>query len=233
MARYGWQAPFLVIAILGFLCVVLTLTIREAYHRHGDEERAPGVRSIGAALHFPRPVVFTLAASALILLANESLFLVYGAMMEDQYHLALGALGLASVVVALAELAGASTVVVFVDRIGMRKALLIGLTLNAVCFLLLPLALRALPLALAGMAAVALTSEFSIVTSIPLLSGLADRSAALVMSIRTALMWGMVIIASLFAPRLWDAVGFGAVAVISALWAALAAMLIWRGVSKG
>jgi predicted MFS family arabinose efflux permease len=233
MAKYSWQAPFVLIAILGFLCVILTMTIREAYHRHGDEERAPGVRNIGAALHFPRPVVFTLAASALILLANESLFLVYGAMMEDQYNLALGALGLASIVVALAELIGASTVVVFVDRIGMRKALLIGLTLNAVCFLLLPLALKALPLALAGMAAVALTSEFSIVTSIPLLSGLADRSAALVMSIRTALMWGMVIIASLFAPRLWDAVGFGAVAVISALWAALAAMLIWRGVSKG
>ena len=70
------------------------------------------------------------------------------------------------------------------------------------------------------MAAVALTSEFSIVTSIPLLSGLAERSAGLVMSMRTALMWGMVIIASLVAPRLWDAFGFGAVAVTSALSAA-------------
>ena len=233
MARYGWQAPFVVIAALGLLCIALTAGIQETRRRRqAGEASEAGSAGFRAALRFPRPVAFTLAASALILLANESLFLVYGAMMEDQYHLALGALGLASIIVALAELLGAGTVVAFVDRIGKRKALLVGLTLNVCCFLLLPFTLRALPLALAGMAAVALTSEFSIVTSIPLLSGLADRSAGLVMSVRTALMWGMVIIASLVAPRLWDALGFGAVAVMSALAAAAAALLVWRGVGR-
>jgi predicted MFS family arabinose efflux permease len=233
MARYGWQAPFAVIALLGLVCAVITANIHEARRRHAtDEGAAPEARSFWAALHFSRPVVFTLAASALILLANESLFLVYGALMEDRYNLALGALGVASIVVALAEFAGASAVVAFVDRIGKRKALLFGLAFNAIFFLVLPLTLRALPVALAGLAAVALTSEFSIVTSIPLLSGLAERSGGLVMSIRTALMWGMVIIASLVAPRLWDAFGFWAVALGSALIAAAAALLIWRGVPR-
>ncbi len=228
MARYGWQAPFVAIAILGLLFTLLTLTIREVRRPRAEGEPRTG----RAALRLPQSVLFALAASALILLANEGLFLVYGALMEDRYNLALGALGLASVVVSLAELTGASVVLTFVDRIGKRKALLTGLLLNAACFMLLPLTLRSLPAALAGIAAVALTSEFSIVTSIALLSGLAERSAGLVMSVRTALMWGMVIIASLAAPRLWDAFGFGAVALTSALAAASAAAFVWRGVAR-
>lgn len=228
MARYGWQAPFVAIAILGLLFTLLTLTIREVRRPRAEGEP----RTDRAALRLPQSVLFALAASSLILLANEGLFLVYGALMEDRYNLALGALGLASVVVSLAELTGASVVLAFVDRIGKRKALLTGLLLNAACFMLLPLTLRSLPAALAGIAAVALTSEFSIVTSIALLSGLAERSAGLVMSVRTALMWGMVIIASLAAPRLWDAFGFGAVALTSALAAASAAAFVWRGVAR-
>lgn len=232
MARYGWRAPFVIIAILGFLCAILTLTIREVRHHVVGYGAASGVHYFREALHFPRAVVFALSASALILLANESLFLVYGALMEDRYNLALGALGLASIVVSVAELVGVSTVVAYVDRIGKRRALIAGLVLNATCFALLPLTLSTLPTALLGMAAVALTSEFSIVTSIALLSGLAERSAGLVMSVRTALMWGMVIVASFAAPRLWVAFGFGAVALTSALSAAIAAFLVWRGVGR-
>ena len=233
MARYGWQAPFVVIAMLGFLCAILTLTIREVRDRRAaGDDAASGGRSLREALRFPRPVVYALGASALILLANESLFLIYGALMEDYYNLALGALGLASIVVSVAELAGAGAVVAFVDRMGKRRALLTGLLLNAACFALLPLTLRTLPTALMGMAAVALTSEFSIVTSIALLSSLAEHSAGLVMSMRTALMWGMVIVASFAAPRLWVAFGFGAVAATSALSAATAAFLVWRGMGR-
>lgn len=229
MARYGWQAPFVVIAFLGLAFTLLTMTIREARRARAATPDQGLARAAGA---LPRPILIALAASALILLANESLFLVYGALMEDRYNLALGALGLASIVVSLAELGGAGVVVAFVDRIGKRKALLAGLALNAACFVLLPFTLRTLPTALLGMAAVAFTSEFSIVTSIAFLSGLAERSAGLVMSIRTALMWGMVIVASLAAPRLWDAFGFWSVAAFAALAAATSALLIWRGVGR-
>jgi predicted MFS family arabinose efflux permease len=229
MARYGWQAPFVVIGVLGLGFTVLTLTIREA------RRERPAADATGPARtpqRLPRPVLFALGASALILLANESLFLVYGALMEDRYNLALGALGLASIVVSVAELTGAGAVVAFVDRIGKRKALLAGLLLNAACFSLLPFTLRTLPTALAGIAAVALTSEFSIVTSIALLSGLAQRSAGLVMSVRTALMWGMVIVASLAAPRLWDAFGFWSVAGFAAVAAMAAALFVVGGVTR-
>ena len=258
MARWGWQSPFVVIAGLGLFCILLTLTIREV-RRHqpyrnaqspsartletidelrgrSEEEPAaalagmkwPHARQPGAAL--PGPVILALAASSLILFANESLFIVYGAMMEERFGLALGALGVASIVVSLAELTGASAVVAFADRVGKRRSLIGGLLLNAVCFALLPFTGAALGLALAGLAVVALTSEFSIVTSIPLLSGLADHSRGLVMALRTAFMWGMVIAASFIAPRLWDAFGLLAVAATSAVSALLAALLVWRGI---
>lgn len=255
MARWGWQSPFVVIAGLGLLCILLTLTIREvrspatmqlhtgsdtklAATRGGiepprklsedDREQLQGIGTHGAVL--PGPVLFALAASSLILFANESLFIVYGALMEQRFGLPLGALGVASIVVSLAELAGASAVVALADRLGKRRSLIVGLLFNAGCFALLPFTGTVLPVALMGLAVVALTSEFSIVTSIPLLSGLADRSRGLVMALRTALMWGMVIVASFIAPRLWDAFGLPAVAATSAASALLAGLLVWRGI---
>jgi predicted MFS family arabinose efflux permease len=130
-------------------------------------------------------------------------------------------------------LAGASAVVVLADRVGKRQSLIVGLLFNAACFALLPLTTgAALPMALTGLAVVALTSEFSIVTSIPLLSGLADRSRGLVMALRTALMWGMVILASFVAPRLWNGLGLPAVAATSTVFALVAALLVWRGIAR-
>ncbi len=244
MARWGWQSPFVAIAVLGFLCVLLTLTIREVVRPHlhyvaRSEAQASTTPLRGSAENaglpgavLPRPVVFALAASALILFANETLFLVYGVLMEERFGLTLGALGVASIVVSLAELTGASAVVALADRMGKRRSLIIGLLFNAVCFALLPLTGVALPMALAGLAVVALTSEFSVVTSIPLLSGLADHSRGLVMALRTALMWGMVIIASFVAPRLWQAFGLPAVAATSAASVLLAALIVWRGIQS-
>jgi len=43
-------------------------------------------------------------------------------------------------------------------------------------------------------------------------------------------MWGIVIVASFIAPRLWDAFGLPAVAATSAASALLAALLVWRGI---
>lgn len=241
MARWGWQSPFAVIAVLAAFSVWLTLTVRET--APGLPTSAPGLPTSAPGLPtpapgdgqvrvsaLPRPVLYALAASALILFANETLFIVYGALMEDRFGLALGVLGAASIVVSVAELVGATTVVTWVDRIGKRRALIGGLLVNAACFALLPVMSTSLPLALTGLAAVALTSEFSIVTSIPLLSGLADRSRGLVMAVRTALMWGMVIVGSFVAPRLWHAYGLPAVAATSATAILMAALLVWRGV---
>lgn len=238
MARFGWQSPFAVIAVLAVFCVWLTLRVRAA--APGLPAAAPGLpaaRTVYApgegqarVSALPRPVICALGASALILFANETLFIVYGALMEDRFGLTLGVLGAASIVVSVAELVGATTVVTLVDRIGKRRALIGGLLVNAAFFALLPVMGASLPLALAGLAAVALTSEFSIVTSIPLLSGLADRSRGLVMAVRTALMWGMVIVASFLAPRLWQSYGLPAVAATSAAAILSAALLVWRGV---
>lgn len=238
MARWGWQAPFVIVAILGLLCILLTLGIREVALALTAPPRGSALGTIPMGQEarlpevvLPKPVLFALAASALMLFANESLFLVYGALMEESFGLPLGVLGVASIVVSLAELAGASAVVVLADRVGKRRSLIVGLLFNAACFALLPFTTSAtLPIALTGLAVVALTSEFSIVTSIPLLSGLADSSRGLVMALRTALMWGMVILASFVAPRLWNGLGLSAVAATSAVSALLAVLLVWRGI---
>ena len=91
-----------------------------------------------------------LAISMLLVMANENVFIVYGAWMEDQFGLAVSALGVASIVISLAELVAESSSAGLVDRLGKRRAVLGGLLLNVLAYLLLPRIAGTLAGALAG-----------------------------------------------------------------------------------
>jgi predicted MFS family arabinose efflux permease len=98
MARWGWQAPFVVVAVLGLLCILLTLTIKEVIlpHLHCVARSAAQVSTAplrGSALGtiprgqdarlpavvLPRPVIFALAAVIGFVCQRDPL-LVYGAL---------------------------------------------------------------------------------------------------------------------------------------------------------
>ena len=173
-----------------------------------------------------------LAVSVLVVAANENLFMVYGAWFESQFGLPVATLGLASIVIAVAELIAAATSAGIVDRVGKRRALLVGLALNSLAYLALSRLSGALGVTLAAMVLVALTSEFAIVSALPLVSELAPEARGTVMAVNSALMSAGVMAVSVIAPRLWSSGGLALTTAVSAAMVAGAAMLLWQGIRE-
>jgi predicted MFS family arabinose efflux permease len=181
--------------------------------------RRPGVRGL-------------LGISFLLSLAIEIPFIVYGAWLEDSFHLSLSRLGLASMVVGLAEGAAEAGSSQLTDRWGKRRSVLAGLLGLAAGLVALPwLARLGLVGALLGIAAVVLAFEFAIVSVLPLATELVpDARASLlsfnVMSNTTGRMLG-----SLAGGRLWEwqTTGIALNAFAGAGCALVAAVLLIRG----
>jgi predicted MFS family arabinose efflux permease len=165
-------------------------------------------------------------------MGNENFLVIYGAWMEKQFVLSPARLGLLSTVVSVAELAGAALTVASVDRLGKRGGLLLGLAVNIVAYLLLPFMAISLIPALVGVVFLGMTSEFSIVATLPLVSEMAPKARGTVMAIHAALTALAAALASLFGPRLWARGGLSAVTLVSALVVMLAFGLLWAWVHE-
>ena len=243
IARFGWQSPFAVIAGLAVLGIFATLRLRRSAHDEGTADAAPvdearegsadtpaagdriGSRRRLAWLNWPTAAM--LAVSVLVVTANENLFMVYGAWFEGQFGLPVATLGLVSIVISLAELAAAGASAGIVDRVGKQRALLAGLIMNALAYLLLPRIVGTLAVTMTAMAVVAMTSEFAIVSALPLVSELAPQARGTVMATNAALVSVGVMIVSVLAPRLWSSGGLMLTTAVSAAMAVIATVLLF------
>ncbi len=230
IARFGWQSPFAVIAALAVLGIFVTLRLRPVARSESAADAPAADVQVGphkrlAWLNWPTAAM--LAVSVLVVTANENLFMVYGAWFESRFGLPVATLGMVSIVISVAELAAAGASAGIVDRVGKHRALLVGLMLNALAYLLLPRIAGTLAVTMTAMAVVAMTSEFAIVSALPLVSELAPQARGTVMATNAALISIGVMIVSVLAPRLWSSGGLALTTAVSAAMAALAAVLLF------
>jgi predicted MFS family arabinose efflux permease len=182
--RALWHSAFTPIAIAGFIAGLgLWLIIpndRGAAHKNifGDG----GWRVI---LRNPS-VLGALSIGFLISFSNENLNSVYGLWMEDAFKISVVQLGLSTIVIAASELIGEGLVAGFVDRLGKKKSIAIGLALSGIANIILPFASANIAVALAAIFFVYITFEFTIVSTLPLVSGLLPKSRGLMMSVNVA-----------------------------------------------
>jgi predicted MFS family arabinose efflux permease len=108
--------------------------------------------------------------------------------LEGAFKAKITALAVASVVIGVSELTGEVLVGGLVDRIGKRRAVTIGLVVSGLVFLALPLIGQTLPGALVGLFFIYLTFEFTVVSSIPLLTEVMPQARATFMSLVIAAM---------------------------------------------
>jgi MFS transporter, DHA1 family, inner membrane transport protein len=186
IAAFNWQAPFFPLMGLGVLVGVALWLI---FPRTSS--------SVVPTLNLQRPsltslwrnpaILGALSIGLLISMANESLNSVYGRWMEDSFHLNIVALGATTLAIGLAELAGEGLVMGLADRLGKRRAILFGLVASALAYLALPVMSGwGLPFALMAFFLVYIAFEFTIVTTIPMVTELLPEARALVMSINVA-----------------------------------------------
>jgi len=180
----GLSAVFWMIisfATLAFILIALFLPSDKPTTAYNHQERTR-FRSL-----FSHPQVLGAGLFIILLIgANEMFFINYGAWMEANFGLPLGALGVATVVIALAEISGEGIVIAFADRFGKKRMALIGTGLTVVCHLVLPQLGFSLPLALVGLFVFFLAFELAIVSSLPILSEILPTERALVMSANTS-----------------------------------------------
>ncbi|NDJ76036.1 MAG: MFS transporter [Chloroflexi bacterium] len=181
IARTGrWYAPFPVLGGLALLSAVLVWRVLPGNDTQ-DIERPSLIQGARIVLRH-RPAVAGLLMGTLISLGNETIFIVYGAWMEDSFGLKVAALGAASVVIGVAELAGEGLVAGLVDRLGKRRAVMLGIGLNALASILLPVLGFGVGSALVGLFLFFLTFEFALVSTLPIMTELAPGARATMMA---------------------------------------------------
>lgn len=128
-----------------------------------------------------RPAAGMLVFGFWISIANDSLFVVYGAWFEQDFLVSLVTLGFSTVAIGAAELLGESMTALFADRLGLKRAIILGLCLAISAYILLPFIGCTLMSAMAGMFCVFLFFEFTIVSSFSLSTELMPEARATMM----------------------------------------------------
>lgn len=181
--QLGLNTSFYILAFLGAMGWLLISRVIPP--DEPTRQATKGKKSLTASLKQLvriRPAAGMLAFGFWISIANDSLFVVYGAWFEQDFLVNLVTLGFSTVAIGAAELLGESITALFADRLGLKRAVICGLCLAMCAYMLLPFIGRTLPLAMIGMFCVFLAFEFTIVTSFSLSTELMPEARATMMS---------------------------------------------------
>jgi predicted MFS family arabinose efflux permease len=236
IGHLGWRAPFFVMGGLGILGILaLNLLIEKTGPQTTSTPSLSVFRGAWQQLLQERAALGALFYAFWISVANDNLFVVYGAWLEKEFSLSIVALGFGTGIIGIAELAGESLTATLADRLGLKRSVIGGLTACVICYGILPFLGQTLSMALAGLFMVFLTFEFTIVTSLSLFTELVPKSRATMMASYLALAGIGRVVGALIGGPIWLAGGILATTLVSAAISGLAlASLLWglRGWKK-
>lgn len=232
IGRFGWSAPFGTLGLLGLLSILVVQLIfpsDRAQFQHDQGSARPALfKNLGSVITYG-PALAGLAIGVCVAAANETINLIFGVWIEDSFGVQLLALGAASIVIGLSELSGEGLVWMVTDRLGKIRSVTIGIGLNCAAALLLPIIGKSLPGALVGLFLFYITFEFSLVSSLPLLTELmpgvrATLLAANIAAFSLGRAAGAWLAAPIYVYGIWAssllAVGFNLLAMFALFWLA-------------
>ncbi len=186
----------------------------------------PRLRLDWRALRTPS-VLSVLALLFLTALATDLVFVVQGAWSKASLGASEAQLGQVFALLGIAELGGSLGSTLLVDRFGKKRTALVGYALTALCVALLPLSDGSWMLFLPLYFLFDLCFEFSIVSALPLASGVAPAVRGTVMAL-CVMMNGMGrALGSRIATPLWLGAGIWAIGLTSAALIALGVLQCW------
>ena len=184
IARQGWMAPFPLLTLLGLLSLGGLYWLLPKDPKF-DGKRPSMWRNFQAVLTYT-PAIAGLALGFLISSANEVVNLVFGVWLENAFALQITALGAVAAVIGLGELGGESLSAGFTDRLGKPESVGLGIILNILAALALPFLGRSMPGAVLGLFLFYITFEFTLVSSIPMMTEIMPSARATYLSISIA-----------------------------------------------
>lgn len=228
---FGMASAFWLLALLGAFGWLLVAWVIDKDELRPQKAGRPAIFSSLLSLVRHRPALGMLLFGFFISLANDSLFVVYGAWFEQAFQTSVATLGFSTVAIGAAELLGELITAFYADRIGAKRAVVLGLSLAIAAYLLLPLIGHSLPMAMAGLFAVFLAFEFTIVASFSLSTELLPEARATMMSGFYAVAGLGRMIGVLVGGGLWQVGGIGAVSLVAALLTSLGLLALLWGLS--
>jgi predicted MFS family arabinose efflux permease len=184
MNRVGLLSPFLVLTALSVLSFLAILVLIPPDSTMENKTKNILV-NFGLVLR-SRTALAGLGVMLLICTANQLVNVVFGVWLNQSFGLQIAALGGASALIGIAELLGEGGVSAIADRIGTHKAVTYGLITSVFASLFLPLVARSTIGAYVGLFAFYLTFEFTIVSLIPLMTGVLPEARGTVMALNIA-----------------------------------------------
>jgi DHA1 family inner membrane transport protein len=184
IARFGWSAPFPVLALLGvgMFGVIWWMIPRSDPHHVAANNIRRNLGIVLATIPALAGVSIAIWSSA----ANEMVNLIFGLWLSDSFGLQIAALAGASAVIGLAELSGEGLVALVTDRIGKPRAVAIGLGANILASILLPFIGRTELGALVGLFLFYISFEYMVVSQLPLMTEAVPHARATVMALNLA-----------------------------------------------
>ena len=184
ISRHGWMSPFLTLAILGFLSILIIGKILQPATK-SNIEFSKVISNCRRVLRYP-PALIALLIGITISIANEVINLVFGLWLEDSFGLEIMALGGAAAAIGIAELGGESLMGVFTDRLGKARSVGVGIIANALTSAILPILGRSPTGAVIGLFLFYITFEFTLVSVIPMMTEIMPSARVTLMAFNVA-----------------------------------------------
>ena len=228
--RFGWRSPFFVMGLLAVLGIaLLVLLVPPVKRDHAGSRSSIDLKTAWQEVLRKRSARGALAFIFLVSAANDTLFVVYGAWLENAFGLSIVALGLGTGTIGLAELLGETLTATLADRIGLKRSVMTGLTICIILYVLLPLVSQTIFMAFASLFLIFVTFEFVAVTSVSMATELLPRARATMMATFMGAAGLGRVAGALIGGPVWLFGGIFATGIAAALISALALVSLWWG----
>jgi len=226
--RSGWRAPFFVLGGLSLLGIAATRLLVSRGETGSSVRRTIAFRQLWQPLLREPTALGAFAFAFFVSIANDNLFVIYGAWLEKAFQLNIVAIGIGTGLIGAAELCGELLTVAIADRLGLKRAVFCGLALSIPAYGLLPFLAASLATALIGIFFIFFFLEFTIVSFLSLCTELQPKARATLMAGFFAAAGIGRVLGALIGGPLWLAAGIRATGSVSACLNALALLsLIW------
>lgn len=167
---FGWRGPYVALAIASAAAALVVLRSVDAGTPHADQHTS------GAGARLPTGAWLALFITPAIAATGMGVFIVSGSWLDDAHGVSTAGLGLIAAGFGAVELVSSTSVAVLTDRIGARRSVVIGLGIVLVGNALMIASGPSRALAVAGLAIFLGGFEYSIVSSLTLVTEAAPNA---------------------------------------------------------
>jgi len=227
--KFGWRSPFFLMGVLALLGIfALMVLIPRANMNATRQDSKINLKKAWKDVLQQKPARGALVFIFLVSAANDNLFVVYGAWLENSFGLSIVALGLGTGVIGLAELLGETMTAMLADRIGLKRSVVTGLTICIIFYVVLPFAGQTVTTAFVSLFLIFVAFEFMIVTSVSMATELLPETRATMMATYMGAASLGRVVGALIGGPVWLIGGIYATGLVSALISAMAlGALLW------